>query len=100
MIGPSLIEARIYQLANALKNGLKGMGAKLVTPQDPRFSAGVCIIEVPRERRLQAVDRLYHEYGIAGAPTGGLRLCPHLYNTMEHIERALEGVKAMRRLIG
>jgi len=99
MIGPSLIEARIYQLANALKDGLKGMGAKLVTPQDQRFSAGVCIIEVPRERRRQVVDRLYHEQGIAGAPTGGLRLCPHIYNTIEHIERALEGVKAMRQLI-
>ena len=99
MIGPSLIEARIYQLVNALKDGLKAMGAKLVTPQDQRFSAGVCIIEVPRERRRQVVDRLYHEQGIAGAPTGGLRLCPHIYNTIEHIERALEGVKAMRQLI-
>ena len=99
MIGPSLIEARIYQLANALKDGLKAMGAKLVTPQDQRFSAGVCVIEVPRERRRQVLDRLYHEQGIAGAPTGGLRLCPHIYNTIEHIERALEGVKAMRQLI-
>ncbi|MDA2937720.1 aminotransferase class V-fold PLP-dependent enzyme [Acidobacteria bacterium AH-259-A15] len=100
MVGPSRIEARVYHLANTLKAGLKEIGAKLVTPEDPRFSAGVCIIEVPEERRKKMLDRLYHEYGIAGAPTGGLRLCPHLYNTMEHIERALEGVKAMRRFIG
>ena len=100
MIGPARIEARVYQLVNILKSGLKAIGAKLVTPQDSRFSAGVCIIEVPRQRRQQVVDQLYHEYGIAGAPTGGLRLCPHIYNTVEHIERALEGVKAMRGLIG
>ena len=99
MIGPSLIEARIYQLTNALKDGLKAMGAKLVTPQDQRFSAGVCIIEVPRERCRQVVDRLYQEQGIAGAPTGVLRLYPHIHNTIEHIERALEGVKGMRQLI-
>ena len=99
MIGPARIEARLYQLVNTLKSGLGAMGAKRVTPEDPRFSAGVCIIEVPRQRRQQVVDQLYRDYGIAGAQTGGLRLCPHLYNTMEHIERALEGVKAMRGLI-
>jgi selenocysteine lyase/cysteine desulfurase len=99
MIGPSSIETRISQLASRLKTGLEAMGAKLVTPQDPRFSAGVCIIEVPMERRQQVFNRLYNEYGIAGSSTTGLRLCPHIYNTMEHIDRALEGVKAMRQFI-
>ncbi len=99
-IGSSRIEARVRQLAGRLRSGLAELGAKLVTPEDPRFNAGVCIIEVPLRRRQLLVDRLYQEYGIAGAATGGLRLCPHLYNTMEHIERALKGVKAMRHLIG
>ena len=99
-IGSSRIEARVRQLADRLRSGLAELGARLVTPEDPRFNAGVCIIEVPLKRRQLLVDRLYQEYGIAGAATGGLRLCPHLYNTMEHIERALKGVKAMRHLIG
>jgi selenocysteine lyase/cysteine desulfurase len=38
---------------------------------------------------------LYDEFGIAGAPTGGLRLCPHIYNTLEHIERAVKGIKSI-----
>jgi selenocysteine lyase/cysteine desulfurase len=99
-IGSSRIEARVRQLADRLRSGLAELGAQLVTPEDPRLNAGVCIIEVPLKRRQLLVDRLYQEYGIAGAATGGLRLCPHLYNTMEHIERALKGVKAMRHLIG
>lgn len=99
-IGSSRIEARVRQLADRLRSGLAELGAQLVTPEDPRFNAGVCIIEVPLKRRQLLVDRLYQEYGIAGAATGGLRLCPHLYNTMEHIERVLKGVKAMRHLIG
>ena len=31
----------------------------------------------------------------AGAATGGLRLCPHVYNTREHVERAVRGVRAL-----
>jgi selenocysteine lyase/cysteine desulfurase len=98
-IGPARIEARAYHLAGTLKAGLTELGAKLVTPEDPKLSAAVCIIEVPEDNRKKIFDTLYYEHGIAGAQTGGLRLCPHLYNTMEHVERALEGVKAQRGLI-
>jgi selenocysteine lyase/cysteine desulfurase len=28
-----------------------------------------------------------------------LRLCPHLYNTREHVERTVAGVKALRDLL-
>jgi selenocysteine lyase/cysteine desulfurase len=44
-------------------------------------------------------ERMYRDHGIAGAPTGGLRLSPHVYNTMEHVERALGGIRAMREEI-
>jgi selenocysteine lyase/cysteine desulfurase len=33
--------------------------------------------------------KLYEEHG------GGLRLCPHVYNTQEHVERAVRGVTAL-----
>ena len=70
----------------------------LVTPMEPGLSGGVCIIEVPGDRGT-ALRRLYEEHGIAGAGTGGLRLCPHVYNTREHVARAVEGVKALRGVI-
>ena len=75
------------------------LGVELVTPVDSKFSAGVCIIDVPPNRRREAFNRLYEQYGIAGSTTGGLRLCPHIYNTDQHIQRAAEAVKAMRDLI-
>ncbi len=70
----------------------------LVTPTAPRLSAGVCVVHAPGDRRT-AVNRLYEEHGIAGAATGGVRLCPHVYNTTAHVERAVEGVKALRKVI-
>ena len=97
-IGGQETEARIGELATTLKQGLAELGMTLVTPMKPEFSGGVCIIEVPGDRSA-ALRRLYEEHGIAGAGTGGLRLCPHLYNTREHVARAVEGVKALRDVI-
>jgi len=94
-IGAAQVEARMTELATALKAGLVDAGATLVTPEDPKLSGGVCIIQVERSKSREALNRLYEEHGIAGAGTGGIRLCPHVYNTMEHVERAVSGVKAI-----
>jgi isopenicillin-N epimerase len=94
-IGPGRIETRLVELAKALKAGLRELRIDLVTPLDPAVSAGVCVIRVPSERSEEVYNKLYADHGIAGATTGGLRLCPHVYNTREHIERAVRGAKAL-----
>ena len=94
-IGAARVEARMIELATALKDGLADAGLSLVTPRPVELSGGVCIGEVESSERQEVVNRLYEEHGIAGASTGGLRLCPHVYNTMEHIERAVAGVTAI-----
>ncbi len=95
-VGAGRIEARITALATRLKEGLSDAGYRLVTPMAPELSAGVCIAEVEGERGA-LVTALYQQHGIAGAATGGLRLCPHLYNTIEHVDRAVRGAEALRR---
>ena len=100
LIGFDRVETRIFELAGALRRGLKAEGFRLVTPEDPRLSGGVCIIRIPPQKRQEVFDRLYNRYGIAGAPVGGLRLCPHVYNTMTHVERAIGAVREMRSIIG
>jgi isopenicillin-N epimerase len=97
--GPAAVEARTRALAQRLKEGLVEAGATLVTPLEPRFSGGVCIARAERPNRRELFDRLYREHGIAGAPTGGLRLSPHVYNTQEHVDRAVAGVKALAHLL-
>ena len=100
LIGFGRVEARIFELAGALKTGVKAEGLRLVTPEDPRLSGGVCIIQVPPQKRQEVFNRLYTQYGIAGAAVQGLRLCPHIYNTMTHIDRAIGAVRDMRSIIG
>ena len=99
-IGAAQVETRVRELASLLKRSLREIGVKLVTPMDEGLSAGVCIVEVPPESRQVLFDAMYHDFGIAGSTAGGFRLCPHIYNTREHIERAVRGLDAHRSLWG
>ena len=98
-IGVERIESRMMALARRLKEGAAALGLPLVTPMDDEMSAGVVIVEVPGESRREVFSRMYEEYGVAGSTSGGFRLSPHLYNTEEHIERALAGLEGLRPLI-
>ncbi|MCE2539942.1 MAG: aminotransferase V, partial [Acidobacteria bacterium] len=95
-LGMKKIEARVVELATMLKSGLTDAGFELVTPLDPALSGGVAIAAVDSARRGALVDALYERYGIACAATGGLRICPHVYNTAEHVARAVSGARALR----
>ena len=78
--------------------GMHAAGVKLATPIERELSAGVVIMSVPADNRQKLVDGLYNESSIDGATTGGLRLCPHIYNTEDHVDRAIEGVTKLRKL--
>ena len=101
VIGIENIEARTTALATALKEGLARINkVKLITPMDPQMSGGVVISQMAdfdRAKTSALVKDLYDKYGIAGAATGGLRLSPHIYNTMADIDLAVRGV---RELVG
>ena len=57
------------------------------------------IIQAPRENRAQLLTNLLADGGIIGATVNGLRLSPHIYNTSEHVERAVGAVAGSRRLL-
>ena len=95
-LGRARIEARIVELATLLKNGLVEAGFELVTPMAPELSGGVVIAACAPDRRGPLVTALHERHGIAGAATGGLRLCPHVYNTRDHVHRAVRGAAALR----
>ena len=97
-LGNQRRERRVLALARQLKEGLAGIGARLVTPAAEELSGGVCILEIPPANRQAVLDRMYTEYGIAGSTSGGFRLCPHIYNTPEHVRRAVEGLDKLREL--
>lgn len=94
LIGRDKIEARVFELAAALKTGLAEIpGVTLRTSMDPELSAGVCISKLEGADSMSVFSNLYDKHGIVGAPTGGLRLCPHIYTTMADIEKTISAVR-------
>jgi selenocysteine lyase/cysteine desulfurase len=93
LIGRERIEARIRELAAALKEGAaKIPGARLRAPIKPELSAGVCVFTFEGIDQQKIYEALYARFGVAGAPTGGVRLCPHIYNTLEEIDQTVSAL--------
>jgi selenocysteine lyase/cysteine desulfurase len=93
MIGQVLIQERVFELAARLKDQVARIpGAEAVTPRDPELSGGVVIFRFEGVSNGPLSSALYAEHRVAGASTGGMRLCPHVYNTFEDVDRAAAGL--------
>jgi isopenicillin-N epimerase len=97
-IGIDRIEARVRELSASLKDQLQRRvpGIRLHTPVDSGLSAGVVVFDPPVANVRQAFDELYDQHGTACAlmsgQFGGIRLCPHIYNTLDEVYRVVDVV--------
>jgi selenocysteine lyase/cysteine desulfurase len=97
-IGIERIAARTEALGRRMREGLAAVpGLRLRTPTAPGTSLGVAVAAVPGGDARPLFERLYREFGVIGAPAGGLRFCPHVYNTMADLDRALDAVATVVR---
>jgi selenocysteine lyase/cysteine desulfurase len=100
-IGIDRVEARVRELAASLKRQLLDRipGVRLHTPEDSALSAGVVVFEPPVADVRQAYNELYSKHGIACAVMSGqfngIRLCPHIYNTLDEVERVVDVVAGL-----
>lgn len=93
-IGKKNIENRVKYLTAYLKEQLqtKLPTATFITPLDPALSMGIVIINLPGKDPGNVTQALYETYGIASAPAGGIRLSPHIYNTIKDIDRVVDAL--------
>jgi isopenicillin-N epimerase len=96
-IGKSNIQKRVYELNAYLKSEIRRAvpAAQFVTPMDATMSAGITIINLPGKRPADITDALYKNYGIAAAPAGGIRLSPHVYNTLKDLDFVVNSIASM-----
>ncbi|MFC1730155.1 aminotransferase class V-fold PLP-dependent enzyme [candidate division KSB1 bacterium] len=100
-IGIERIEKRVRALADAVKSELKRLipGVTIHTPVEHEMSGGVVIFAPPGIDQRAATGTLYNDYDIGcavmGGGTPGIRFSPHIYNTMEEIERAVAAVASL-----
>ena len=101
-IGPQSIEERVRFLAAALKQGIQERisASFFHTPVESEMSAGVVVFLIPSRNARALYEELYSKHAIAGAAMGGdftgVRLCPHLYNTMDEVERVVDTLSQIR----
>ncbi|HKQ72083.1 MAG TPA: aminotransferase class V-fold PLP-dependent enzyme [Blastocatellia bacterium] len=101
LIGRERTEARIRELAAALKEGVSKIpGARLRTSAKAELSAGVCVVGFDGIDHQKIYEALYAKHGVAGAATGGVRLCPHTYNTLEEIDRTVSALRQVVKELG
>jgi selenocysteine lyase/cysteine desulfurase len=99
-IGPAAVEARVRALAATVKRRLQQHLPDVVffTPPDPLNSAGVVVFELPGRDHDAIYQGVYEDDHLGCAAMhglfNGLRLSPHIYNTMDQVETAVEAVAA------
>lgn len=98
-IGKRNIEDRVRKLNSYLKDQLqvKFPQAVFVSPLSPTMSAGIVVVNIPGKQSPELFQKLYDAHGIACASTSGVRLSPHIYNTMEDMNKV---VSALGQLAG
>lgn len=98
-IGMANVEARSLFLARHLKRRLSEvLSVRLLTPTEDALSGAVVKFRVEGKHTEQLGSRLWQKHRISGAvspsgPLEGIRWCPHVYNTREEIDVAVEGLK-------
>jgi len=101
LIGMPAVEARVTALATRAKVQLAEIPAvELKTNLEPKLSGGVVKFRLKNMPTKQAYDTLWekHRLAIAMTPAGdaeGLRFSPHVYNSMEEVDRAVAAVKEL-----
>ncbi len=96
-IGKERVEARLRAIIARLRGGIEGIpGASILTPSDPAINAGILIFSLPGVDGRDAFEALYRDYDIGSAPAAivnGVRLSPHIYNTMADVDRVLDALR-------
>jgi isopenicillin-N epimerase len=103
LIGIRQVEARVQALAGRVKHSLSELAnVELKTNLEPDLSGGVVKFRLKNMPTAQAYDVLWKRHRLAiamigGGDSEGLRFSPHIYNTVDEIDRA---VAAVRQLSG
>ena len=99
-ITPSGVERRAIKIADYLRQSLVDIDVEFISSHHSDFTSNVIILKAPQENRRQLLDNVLKDGGVILAGTGGLRLSPHIYNTVDHVDRVVRAINKSRKLLG
>jgi selenocysteine lyase/cysteine desulfurase len=98
-LGPERVHARIKQLGDRLRDGLRGdPRVRIYSPADPAMCAGITVYAVEGLGGPQLQDEMWKRGRLRPRANGdGVRHSTHVFNSPAEIDRALEIVRALAR---
>ena len=94
-VGIPRVFAHTLALGDQLVDGLQQLGWELVSPQHPNARSAIVSARLPGRSPEEVVHHLGQAGVVVSARRDLVRFSPHLYNTDDDVERALE---ALRRI--
>jgi cysteine desulfurase/selenocysteine lyase len=91
-VGVDQIQSHNLGLARRLSDGLASLGAQFVSPSVDNLHSSIVTVRFPGHDHVQLARRLFDERVVVSPRMGALRIAPHLYNTADDIDRALEAL--------
>jgi selenocysteine lyase/cysteine desulfurase len=93
-IGPAAIEARVLEITDRLAEGLRHLGAAILSPRGAAERSAILTFALGD---TAALHRALTDAGIIVRPRlGGIRLAPHCYNDADDIAHVLDAVRRFR----
>ncbi len=99
-VTPAGVAKRATDIADRLRSALLEIDAPLLSTVNPLFTSNVIILKAPADNRSLLLENVLRDGGVILAGVNGLRLSPHLYNTVEHVERVTAAIDKSRELLG
>ena len=103
LVGPRKVEERARALAAHLKHKLANVpNIRMKTNLQPELSAGIVKVQITNRPTRECFDRLWKNHHLALAITDsgdaeGLRISPHIYNSMAELDRAVAAILEVSR---
>ena len=94
-VGIPGIFAHTLALGDRLVAGLQELGWELVTPQHPDSRSAIVSARLPGHSPEEVVRHLGHAGVVVSARRDLVRFSPHVYNTADDIERALDALRGI-----
>jgi selenocysteine lyase/cysteine desulfurase len=94
MLGGEQREKRVLKLSGYLIDGLRNIGVKVNTPNEPKERGGLVTYDTGSHKLNKESYRKLHEEGVIVAlrysgGVGGIRVSTHFFNTEEDLDRLL-----------
>jgi selenocysteine lyase/cysteine desulfurase len=93
-IGPTAIEERVLSITDRLAEGLRGLGATVLSPRAPAERSGILTVSLGEATALLAT--LTRHDIVARQRMGGIRLAPHFYADAGDVDRVLAAAREHR----